>query len=101
MPTQNEQLTALVQRIDTLIETINKRFDDVRLEMKDNMDKYVLTAVHDLEVKRLDGKDQEQEDHLQRLEDRAFSQPQRIAMYISISCSIVFGLVSLFHSFLK
>lgn len=96
-PNNQNDITSLVARIDMLIETINKKFDDVRNEMRSNMDKYVLNAVHELEIKRLDEKDADQEAHLQRLEDRVLSQGQRYFLYACSAAGMVSALVGVLH----
>lgn len=94
-----QQLDQLNKRLDQGFERSQVNIDKLSVEMKAYMEKYVLTAVHDLEIKRLDEKDTEQQKALEELEERVISAPQKYFLNICAIVGCLGGLGGLLHLF--
>lgn len=66
--------------------------------MHSAMDRYVLNAVHELEVKRLDKRDDEQQQALDQLESRVIQAPQRYLINAGAIIGGLAGLITVLHA---
>ena len=100
---QNSKDFDILSEILEQIREVRTRVDGVATNQVTRADlaAYVLKEVFEVEVKRLDGKDAAQQNDLDGLLNRELGQGQRIAIYASVVGSLVFGCVSLLHSFIR
>lgn len=92
-PAQSNRDDLILQRLDQIHNEIIQVRDDLKADLHD----YELKALHDKDVETLNKRDEDQEQHLQRLEDRVLSQGQRMFLNICSAIGVIGGFFTILH----
>lgn len=108
-PTQNQNNSSdfnVLSEIMERLRTLDTKIDSVVANQTTQATRadllaYVLKEVFEVEIKRLDGKDERQQEDIDGLKERELTSGQRMLAYIGVGIGSLTGVLSLIHSFIR